>query len=464
MTLPTPQPPPQTAPTQQPTPTAQPATSQPVTSQPVTSQQVTSQQVMSLRAPGSLGRAADAPSLLAFLVDLDAWSRQRRTELDQLDPDSLDPAPWTPAELALRDDLVLAMGLWQAVRSRADELHRTWDSGRVGQVEREQMTALVWGRLDTGTGAGTLSLLEAARLCDALTSSLRERLDHDPDADDLRVRRKGIRASLVRCEDLAAALDEQARPDAQTRVADLVTRLGWVANQADRGADVTGRLDELETDAALAERDLIVAVSARQQLDRDRDRAVRLRTALANSEPAVRDLADRARAEIAGPPRLAVPDVARLGDPPTDRAGLDEYLARLGRVEQALAQARETFSAPLRQRAALRYALRTAGERAQTNGRAETATARAALDEATTAVESTPCDVATAAALVEQYELVTRDLPRPAPASSVQTSSVRTSPVQTSPVQTRSAQTSPAQTSPTPTRPAPPAPAAGAAS
>ncbi len=361
----------------------------------------------SLTAPGSLGRAAEAPALLTFLTDLDAWLRDRRTELDQLDPDSLDPEPWTPAELALRDDLVLAMGLWQAARSRGDELHQVWDSGRVGPVEREQMTGLIWGRLDTGTGAGTLSLLEAVRLCDALSMSLRDRLRHDPDASDLLRRRRILREGLVRCEDLAETPAEEAR------VADLVGRLGLVASQADRGADVAGRLAELETDVARAERDLIVAVAARQQLERDRDRAQRLRTALANSAPAVHELAERVRAEIADPPRLAVPDVARLGDPPTDRTELEAYLHRLGRVEQALAQAREVFSAPLRQRAALRYALRTAHERGQGNGRAETATARAAWDEATTTVEAAPCDLSLAAALVEQYELVTRTLPRP---------------------------------------------------
>jgi len=359
-----------------------------------------------LTAPGSLGQAADASALLAFLTDLDGWLRERRTELDQVDPDSLDPAPWTPAELALKDDLVLAMGLWQAARSRADELHQVWDSGRVGPVQREQMTQLVWGRLDTGTGAGTLSLLEVTRLCDALAGSLRERLDHDPDAADLLARRKAVRAALVRCEDTATTPDEQAR------VADLVRRLGVVASQDERGADVTGRLAELEVDVATTERDLIVATSVRQQLDRDRERALAMRTTLEGEEPAVRELAGRARTEIAAAPRLAVPDVARLGDPPDDRAGLDAYLHRLGRVRQALAQARETFSAPLRQRAALRYALRTATDRAQTNGRAATATARAALDEATTALEATPCDLTLAAALVEQYGQVTRDLPR----------------------------------------------------
>ncbi|MCL2850514.1 MAG: hypothetical protein FWE61_10810 [Micrococcales bacterium] len=371
------------------------------------------QPVLSLRAPGSLGRAAEAPALAAFLTDLETWSRERRDELDHLDPDSLDPEPWTPAELALRDDLVLAMGLWQAVRSRADDLHRTWDGGRVGPVEREQMTALVWGRLDTGTGAGTLSLLEAARLCDTLTASLRDRLNHDPDATDLLRRRRAVRAALVRCEDIAATL-ETTEPQATARVEDLVRRLGVVSTQSERGADVTGRLAELEVDTARAERDLIVAVAASQQLDRDRERAVRLRTALANAEPAVHDLAARTRAEIADPPRLAVPDVARLGDPPADRTGLEEYLRRLARVEQALARAREAFSAPLRQRAALRYSLRTASARSQTNGRAATATAQAAWDEASTAVETTPCDLPLAAALVEQYDLVTRTLPRSA--------------------------------------------------
>jgi hypothetical protein len=394
-------------------------------------------------APGRLGQAPDANALLAYQTALEAWLAARRTELDRLSA-ALEPgaraagasSPGAPSTGAggrasssgaagaapgaagasdeTRGDLVLALGLWQSARTRADEVRRLWDSGRADAVDREKMSALIWGRLDAGAGAGTLSLVEACRLCDALTDQIAERVSFDPHAADEIARRRALRAALVRCDDLAG--DD---PSANARVQALVGRLDVVAAQAERGADVAGRLGELEVDVARAERDLIVAAAQRRDLDRDRARAAARAAELEADEPTLHELVARARREIAAPPRLAVPDVSRLGEPPTDRAALDAHVARLEQVARAMVAVRDAYTAPLRRRAALRYALTSAGTRANANGRAASPTVAAALAEASAAVEATPCDLVLAGALVEQVELLARPLPRSVPDRSV---------------------------------------------
>ena len=145
------------------------------------------------RAPGRLGSPLDAQEALHYLDALGTWRDQRRAELDRLDEAALagpDPDAFTA-------DILLSMALWKAVADRHDLLLATWDSGRVGVRERERLSTLVWGRLDTSldprlAGAATsngvpgsgsalaVSLPEACRLSDALAASLRVRLSVDP--------------------------------------------------------------------------------------------------------------------------------------------------------------------------------------------------------------------------------------------------------------------------------------------
>lgn len=356
----------------------------------------TTMQVTAPPAPGRLGEAILAPELLTYLAALEEWLSARRAELDQLDAAArggADPA-------AFVDDVVLAMGLWQSARARADELAALWDSGRADEMARDRMSRLVWGRLETGAGA--LSLVEVARLCDALVDHLRERLAFDPDDEALTARRRAVRAALVRCEDLA-----QGDPAAVGRVADLVARLGRVAAQAARGADVSGPLTDLEAQVSRAERDLIVAAAGRAQLARDRERARAQVDELVQRRPALVDLAARCRREVLAPPRLALPVVERLGPVPQGRVELDEYLARLDAVARATRAAQEAYTAPLRERAGLRYRIQAAWAEASRRGRDGSPTVRAARDEAHDAVEAQPCDVRRAAALVDQLEYLT---------------------------------------------------------
>ncbi|WP_053371181.1 hypothetical protein [Cellulosimicrobium cellulans] len=351
-------------------------------------------------APGRLGEAIPAADLLAYLAALETWLDERRTELDRLDAAA--QAAATPDVYTA--DLVLALSLWQAIRTRADEIRPVWDSGRADAVAREKISQLVWGRLDSGSGAALVSLVEAVKLCDALVVQLRTRLSFDPHTADQVARLRGVRAELVRCEDLAGS-----DADARGRVETLRGRLDHLVAQAARGADVAGPLAELETEVARAERDLIVASAQRRELRRDRARTEEQREALEAREPALRELVARCRREIAHPPRLPGPD---------SRFELDAYAARLATVARAVETVEDAYTRPLRERAELRYSLERLAAKARANGRSASPTVRSGHVEARDAVEAVPCDVTLARFLVEQYQFLTRDLPTPEGASS----------------------------------------------
>ncbi|MBD7980869.1 hypothetical protein H9641_09100 [Oerskovia sp. Sa2CUA9] len=354
-----------------------------------------------------------AAELYEYLSRLEEWLRARRTELDRLDAaaqSAASPETYTA-------DMLLAMTLWQAARTRADEMGAVWDSGRADAVGREKISQLVWGRLSSPDGSSLVSLVEATRLCDAIVSALRTRLSFDPNAADEVARFRGLRAELARCDELAGS-DTTARG----RVEKLRERWTRLRDKASNGADVTGPLTELEAEVARTERDLIVGASERRELARDRKQAVERYAALEAREPSLRELAARCRREIAAPPRLAVPDVSRLGEVPADRAGLDGFLTRLATVARAFDTVEASYSAPLRERAELRYRLDAYRVRADSNGRSASPTVRSGLAEARAAGEAVPCDVVLLRFLVEQYQFLTRDLPAhlssPAPGSS----------------------------------------------
>src|SRR5690606_28607448 len=211
--------------------------------------------------PGRLGQAAGREELLAFPAALEEWLDRTRGELDRLD----DVAQRATDVAAHADDVVLAMALWQALRTRTDAILREWDSGRADTAARERISGLIWGRL--GSGALDVTLPEGARLTGALISQLREWLAIDPSTVEMVARLRRVQADLVRCEDLARAL---GRPEETERVAALLARQQRLLGEASRGADVTGPLGEIEADAARAHRDLLVATTRSGELRRDR--------------------------------------------------------------------------------------------------------------------------------------------------------------------------------------------------
>ncbi|MFI9485614.1 hypothetical protein ACIG47_04430 [Promicromonospora sp. NPDC052451] len=353
--------------------------------------------------PGALGVAAEPAALLTYLTDLRSWLDTRRADLDRLD---------TTARQSGTDgvtaDVVLALTLWQAVRTRTDELVAVWDSGRADAVARERMSQLIWGRLGGDPATSLLSLVDAARLCDAQADQLATRLSFDPHAADVTARFRALAAGIVRAEDAARGTADTEDDAAVARLRDRLARL---KADAARGGDVTGPLGALEDDVARAERDLIVATARSRSLARDRERAVALRSALAERAPVLHQVAERCRREIVDPPRLAVPDVTRLGDVPDEPDRLTTYVQRLGAVERAMERAEDAYTAPLRERAELRYRVKNLMTKAQGNGRAASSTVKAGEDEVREALDATPCDLTLARHFTEQLETLVRDLP-----------------------------------------------------
>ena len=357
-------------------------------------------------APGRLGQAIDASELLVYLAGLGQWVDHQRTELDRLGRAALA----TTESDSYTADIVLAETLWEATRVRRESLESVWDSGRADSVARERMSQLIWGRLDSGGGAELVSLVEAVRLADALVSQLRTRLSLDPRAAGVTTRIVGLRAELERSRELALGDAESSE-----RVATLRARLEALADKAGRGADVTGPLGQLVQDSARLERDLIVASSQRRDLRRDAQKAELDQAAAERREPVLRALAERCRREIVDPPRLAIPDVSRLGPVPETRAQLDAWTARLGLVNRAFEAVEDAYAGQLRERAELRYRLAGYHAKAESSGRSSSPTVAAGYVEAKDAVDTTPCDLRLARFYVEQYQFLTRDLPAAPP-------------------------------------------------
>ena len=398
----------------------------PVTTQPVGGQAGDGVTVAPL-APGRLGAAAPVDALRGYLDELGRWRTRRKAELDKLDEVSLratDPDSYT-------GDITLSMALWQSCSDRYDQLVQAWDSGRADQLARERMSQLIWGRLDAGTsatpalGAGlAVSLVDACRLSDALAAQLRARLSFDPRAADAVARVAALRAAMERLRALA-----EADPGSVGIVQRLVARVEDLAGAASRGGDVSGPLDVLEADAARAERDLIVTTATRNQAERDRERqadavvrdrvrAMNELAALEHREQGLRELADRCAHRIALAPRLAVPEPEVLGPVPTDRVGLDAFLARLSAVARAMDVVERAYSAPLAELEELKGRLDAYRVMAARTGRDADREVAAAAQLARSAVQAVPCDLDSARALVAQYQAMVRAGPSATPGGS----------------------------------------------
>lgn len=351
-------------------------------------------------APGRLGQAIPAAELLAYLEALGSWRADRRQELDRIDAAALaasDADSYT-------SDLTLAMTMWQSVSERLEKLTAVWDSGRVGPQQREEMSRLIWG---TGSGLGNggglgLSLVEACRLSDALTAALRARLGFDPVAADLAARVAATRASLQRSAE-ALARTRTARPSTIPDVDMLRRQLEDLAVRASRGSDVGGPFAVLEAAAARAERDLIVAAASHRDLGRDYRATLARRRELEAQQEALRTLVDRAVQAVTPVPKMAVPDVERLGRVPQTREALDAYRTRLENVGRALAMATGAYGAALAELEELRGRMTAFAAKAAATGLAKDPVVAATYDLAYGVLWSVPCPVTQARELVATY-------------------------------------------------------------
>ena len=303
------------------------------------------------QAPGRLNEPVQPQAMVGYLGELDAWVAARRSELAAIDAEILG------RKLAvLTDDLQLSLALWQAVKSRYDLLLVTWDSGRVGAAECARLSSLIWGRLDTGASPSTqlagmaVSLPEACRLSDALVAQLRQKLNLDPNAEQLARRLRDLRAQLERIREQVALEPPTSQPAAGAQVAQLAARVADLEGKRERGGDIGGLLGPLEIDAARYERDLIVGGAQRRE---NRDALARAREAtdeLTAREAALRQLVANTVAAVSPAPKYAVPDVAALGPVPNTRQAIDAHLQRLAQVSRAMQVVQDAYSAALTER------------------------------------------------------------------------------------------------------------------
>lgn len=357
------------------------------------------------QAPARMGQAVESAAMKRYLDDLGAWCERRRAELDELDRGALA----APDAGALTGDIMLSMTLWQAVAARLGELRRVWDDGRVGPVERQRLSVLVWGRLDAGVGPGSASLAvslpEACRLSDALAAQLSWRLSLDPVGIDLATHLRSLRATLERVRDLVPAEQAGAARDAVAeRLGRFDRRLADIAERAQRGADVGGLVGPLESDAAVLERDLIVAAATRRDDERDRARAHALRADLVARAQGVTRVVEDCVAHVLDAPTLAVPRVEALGPVPDDALAVDAYLVRLAAVARALTLAEQAYGGPLAELADLRALLDVYRAKAAGTGRADHPEVAAMYAQALAVVSQTPADLARARSVVAAYQ------------------------------------------------------------
>jgi len=367
-------------------------------------------------APARLGVPVTPQQAYGYLRDLSVWRDRRKADLDALDAAALAASD----QSTFTRDMTVSMALWKAISDRYDLLEVTFDSGRVGPKEADRISTLIWGRLDVApgsaagaiapstSGALALSLPEACRLCDAMTSSLRARLSLEPSGAEVGTRLKDVRETVERVRDqvgLVPAGPERER--ARERMLRLEQRLVDVTDRARRGADVGGLLAPLEYDASGAERDLIVGAGQRVDNERDAARARRQRTELVARGQAVRTLESRCVAAVSPAPRLAIPEVTALGEVPTSPEEVHAYLLRLDAVSRALTRAQGAYADALAERDELRGLAGALAAQARATG-----TPHEDLAELQRRTEATfagqPTDIRRARALVAAYQAYLR--------------------------------------------------------
>lgn len=357
-------------------------------------------------APGRLGAALEPVAAGRYLAGLEHWVGARRAELDALDAAALA----SPRGSAATPDLLLSMALWQAVADRCALLATTWAGGRVGPVERERLSTLVWGRLDTtvpsaaGAAGLAVSLPEACRLSDALVASLRVRLGLDLSAAELTGRLRALRAQLERIRDQVGLEPAGSRQqEAAGTAARLGRRLADLTDKAGRGGDVDGLLGPLEAEAATFERDLIVGAARRREASSRLTRARELRHALEAREAALQQMVAEAVATVTPAPRYAVPDVSALGPVPNTPGELAGYLERLERVGRAMTVVQTAYGAALAAHHELTGRLEACHAKAVALGVAGQADLARAHALATETLDRRPCPLGIAEQLVGLY-------------------------------------------------------------
>ncbi|MDR0991048.1 MAG: hypothetical protein LBL92_06790, partial [Propionibacteriaceae bacterium] len=191
--------------------------------------------------PGAIDQVVEPRLMMAYLEQLGQWLTQRRSQLDQLDQAILA----LPQAGSATSDLMLALSVWQAIQRRYEDLLRVWDSGRVGLVQQQQLSQLLWSRLDDTTAApGTATasaqslstnLAEACRLSDALTAQLASTIHLTPASQQFSHRLAGLRAQIERLRDQVELEPPASRSDLTATIEDIATDTAELTAKAGRG-------------------------------------------------------------------------------------------------------------------------------------------------------------------------------------------------------------------------------------
>ncbi|MDO5501938.1 MAG: hypothetical protein Q4G67_02075 [Actinomycetia bacterium] len=353
------------------------------------------------QAPGRLGVPVDAEEMQAYLQLLDEWLRARKDELNSLDSAALS----AKRQDDLTSDMTLSMALWQAVADRNRRLLDLWDGGRVMRQEREQLSALLWGRLDEAASTGlSVSLPEACRLSDALASQIRVKLAFDPAADAQVARIKSARAAIERLRDQLMLEPPGVRAQWNEAWTALATRVADASARAQRGADIGGLIEPLEHELARMERDLIVGNAQRREALDALATARSMRAALEKRQRELGELVARVVRLVQPAPRYAVPDVAALGPVPSTPAAISEYLEKLERVSRAIGFAENEYREALAEHDDLLALLDALVGKATSLGVAAEPDVRAAEDQARAVLSREPSPMPLARQLVTTYQ------------------------------------------------------------
>ena len=198
----------------------------------------------------------------------------------------------------------------------------------------------MWGRLEAPGGAGEagqvpgMSLPEACKLSDALTSQLRVRLQIDPSGSQAIARLSTLRENLERLRDQVALEPLESEGQARSYLAELTSRVQDASDKAGRGGDVGGILGRSNRDRPSS--DLIVGGAVRRQNREQHEAVSQRRDALAGRGRRLNELVAEVVATVAEPPKYAVPNVAAWGAIPVDKAGLETFETKLARVDKAM--------------------------------------------------------------------------------------------------------------------------------
>lgn len=353
-------------------------------------------------APGRLGEALDPAQAGRYLGELQSWVEARKAELDQIDQVVMS----SKDRDQLTGDVALCMTLWKAVSDRNALLTATWDSGRVGPVERERLSSLIWGRLETAGASGALavSLPEACRLCDAMVAQLRTRVSFDVNAHQYAGRMSDLKAQVARLRDQVALEPPALRAAPAAKLADLEARVQQMSQRMSQGADIGGMIGPAEIEAATFERDLIVGGverrKARSLVEQTREQL----QDLTEREEAMRKLVRRCVQTVSPAPKYAVPDVELLGPMPNTPDRIAEYRGRLEKVSRAMQVVQDAYTEALSELDAVLAQRDALAQRATALGLSEASdvsTIGALMDDV---LARRPCPLPFARRLVAAYE------------------------------------------------------------